>query len=131
MRKFFPGLFVLVGLGAVVYYGFKPDGYLVHVRRLPPPYPYPFEGVAFFCGVLLLEAALLWSILRPNSYAHSWGRAGCAWLLAASLTVMFGLGAMHTPPYDYAHFLWLVAVLGALTILFVWSLAARLLQHAT
>jgi hypothetical protein len=130
MRKLFPGLFVLVGLAVVVFYGFEPDGYMVHVRRLPPPYPYPFEGVAFFCGVLLLEAALLWSILRPNSYSQSWGRAGCACLLAASLAVMFALGSMHTPPYYYAHFLWLVAVFSVLIILFIWSLAAKVMRHA-
>jgi len=131
MRKVLPGLLVAVGLAAIIYAGYTPDSYNVYVRHLPPPYPFPLEGVATYCGILLIEAAFLWSILRPGSYTHSWGRAGSALLLSAALAVTFALGSMHTPPYYYAHFLWLVAMVCLLTILFIWSAAVRLVRHAT
>ena len=104
--------------------GLSTDEYQRHVVRLLTAEVYPWYGVAQFSAVVSVEVAALWAVLRPQSYAASWVRAVCAVLLFVPVTLYFGLGLMHAPPYQAAHFLWSVCVSAALLVTLVVSAAA-------
>ena len=91
---------------------------------MPEPQPYPLYGVAQFALVTTVETALLWFIIRPRSYRHSWGRSLTAALLFLPVTLYFGSALMHAPWYQYMHFLWSVLLSVALAIAFVGSATA-------
>lgn len=111
----------LIGVVAVSWSGIATDQYLLYVRGLPEPHPYPLEGVALFVGVITVECAVAWAILRPRSYARSWLRALFAGLFALAALVFFAMGLMHSPLYMFVHALWLASCSLALIALTLWS----------
>jgi hypothetical protein len=76
---------------------------------------------------LTLEVAVLYLILRPQSYAGSWKRSGPAFLVFAPWTVLGGLGTLHSGRIAAWHFGWLLVVTVALLVTTVISasVAAR------
>ena len=64
--------------------------------------PYPWADVLWTCGVLAIETAVLYVILRPYSFRWSWGRFGSALLLACGL-LSWEVSAIGTdmPGYVY------------------------------
>ena len=60
-----------------------------------------------FIAVATVECALVWAVLRPSSYSHSWIRALFAAILAIGALVFFAMGLMHSPLYMFVHALWL------------------------
>lgn len=106
-----------VGAALLLWAGGQTDGYRLHVEGVPLPHPYPWSGVLILGVVAMVEAGVFYALLRPESYRASWGRASRAAAVGAVLSVVFGLGLMHAPPYVYAHWLWLCAVTVGLLIL--------------
>lgn len=71
--------------------------------------PYPARGAALFAAAAALEGLVLWAVLRPRTYWHSWGRALCA---AMSCLVALWFSAQDTagaPEFVFMHQRWLVA----------------------
>lgn len=114
----------------MVWSGFRVDPYLLHVRGIPLPHPYPTRGVLTMAGVLTGETLLVYGVIRPRSYARSWGRALLALAVCLGLFVFFGLLLMHTPPFMVAHCLWLGATALAMLGLLAASIAAALKARA-
>ena len=122
----------LVGVLAVLWTARWPNPYTVHVARIPPPHPYPLEGVLWTVFLMTLQIGAQFLILRPQTYRRSWGRS----LIAAAVTFPFiayaGLVAMHAPPYWFHYALWVIATMMLLLALSLWSGAAQLVhRHAT
>ncbi|MET0290378.1 MAG: hypothetical protein ABW178_12180 [Pseudoxanthomonas sp.] len=96
-----------------------PDGYLVHVRGITTPQPYPLQHVL---TLLLVTAALtlaLWVVIRPHTFQAAWERALIALLLSAATAAYFSAGAMHMPAYYAAFLLWLALITLMLLLLLV------------
>jgi hypothetical protein len=75
--------------------------------RVPQSQPlYPLDWVAFFAVVITVEAAVLWSILRPRSYSRSWLRAIVAMLVSIGLGFCWSLLLDGGRVWD-AHLRWL------------------------
>ena len=113
------------GVALLAWAGSWVDGYLVSVRQVPLPHPYPWRGVLTACAVESLIALVFYVLIRPRTYRASWGRALAATLLGASSVVVLGQGLMHQPPYLYALFYWLVAVTTISLGLFLMSAGIR------
>lgn len=65
-------------------------------------YPYPWEGVALTCLVLAALTAVLYAILRPMTFARSWGRLGAATAFAFVLAIVSTLSfTTDGPGYSY------------------------------
>lgn len=111
----------LIGIVAVIGYGFAPDYYLMHQLGNPEPRGYPLQGVSWFLGAVTLQTAAIWGIIRPDSYRLSWGRTLAALILVGAMTVFFGVSLMHAPPYQVTHFLWSAVLFVALLIAFIAS----------
>ena len=58
---------------------------LIAGTELPP---YPWKGVVITCGVLAVETAILYAILRPVTFHRSWWRLGFALLYGGLLLVV-------------------------------------------
>ena len=113
------------GVALLAWAGSWVDGYLVYVRNVPLPHPYPWRGVLTVCAVESLIALVFYVLIRPRTYRASWGRALAATLLGATSVVVLGLGLMHQPPYLYALFYWLVAATTISLGLFLVSAGSR------
>lgn len=121
MRRFtLPASWVL-GVATLVLWGRQPNPYLEHVRLIPPPHPYPVEGVVRTAVFMAVCAGLVQLVLRPASYRHSWRRALSALLISCAFLVHGGLAAMHMPPYFGVYLAWLAALTAALGTLSTWS----------
>jgi len=119
------------GLTMVIGAGFMVDGYLLHVRKIPLPHPYPLEGVLWMCGFVTVEAALLYAIVAWRGRAMTWWRVALAIAVALALLILAGAGNMHQPPYSIWHVLWLGCVTLALICVPVIALLTRgLVQRA-
>jgi len=116
----------LAGVAGVVAAGFSVDGYRLHVMQMPLPHPYPFEGVAAFCGAITVEVALLYAVIRPATYDRSWGRALFAIFVSGAAFLLTVVTMMHAPPYWGAHGLFLFCLTLASMLLFLVSVASRL-----
>jgi len=118
--------FWFAGVVAIALSGFATDQYLLYVRRIPEPHPYPVDGVLLFIAVATVESALVWAVLRPWSYSRSWVRALFAAILAIGALVFFAMGLMHSPLYMFVHALWLAFGSLVLFALALWSGVAAL-----
>ena len=68
-------------------------------------------------GLIAIEVALLYLILRPWSYTRSWGRALMAGLLLAPFAVFaFGVMFMYGSLIALMHVIWLGLVAGGLFV---------------
>jgi hypothetical protein len=123
----------MIGVVAIAISGTATDQYLLYVRGIPEPHPYPWEGVSLFIGVATLEWLLVWAILRPRSFNRSWLRALVATGFVTLAVVYFGLALMHSPLYMFVHFLWLLTAWLALVLLTIWSgiAAIKVAQNAS
>lgn len=79
-----------------------PDEYRIYFRGETPPFPYPWDDVFRLSVFMLLHATVLYYILRPESYDHSWKRSLAAFGLQAFVFYLLLPLSMHMPP----HFLW-------------------------
>ena len=116
----------LLGLVAVFVEGREPNPYLIYVRHLQPPFPYPLEGVLIVGAFVTAQVVLLLAVLRPATYRRSWGRSALAVLVCIAFACYTALGLMHAPPYIAAYFLWLLGMLGAVVCVFFWSALSAL-----
>lgn len=82
---------------------------------------YPIGSVLLFAGVTLLETAVLYLILRPHSFYHSWGRFFIALFFYIPLSMTANL-FRDVPGTFYGHALWLQLVVRLLGIGLVISL---------
>jgi hypothetical protein len=120
-------LFTLLWLASVaslVASGFGVDGYMLYVMRIPLPHPYPLTGVLSDSFALTLEFGLIYALLRPSTYARSWGRALCAAAVGGIASLASMLSLMHAPPYLVTHCLILWCLTLGLVVLFLVSVVA-------
>ncbi|MEM7353170.1 MAG: hypothetical protein AAF657_20415 [Acidobacteriota bacterium] len=96
------------GLSGMVHMASRPNPYLLHVREIPPPHPFPWLEVAILGGFMTAEAFLLWAAVEPSV------RLGIGPVAA---TVLFGLmsfaailGSMHSSNAYGWHLMWLLAL---------------------
>jgi len=98
--------------------GFCPDSYLIVVRGLPQPLPYPAETVGWIALLVSIQVLVLFSILRFQPFRPSWRRALLAVAVSLGFLSLGVIGAMHAPPPWSAYLLWLLLILiGMLVIL--------------
>ena len=88
--KVIVGLWILFSL-AITIVGTLPDQYLLHVRQLPPPHPYPWHYPVFF---LAAGGGIVW-ILRPWRDRLELDRILLACSLSAALSAYFILSSLH------------------------------------
>ena len=65
------------------------------------------------------QSLMIWAILRPQTFAWSWGRSLAAAVISVLWTGFVVLGAMHAPGWHVANFYILLAADFILIILFV------------
>jgi len=116
----------VAGIASLVASGFSVDGYMLHVMRIPLPHPYPLIGVLSTSFALTLEFGLIYALLRPSTYARSWGRALCATAVAAIAALASFLSLMHAPQYVVTHCLILLSLTVGLIALFLVSAVAAI-----
>jgi len=105
-----------LGIAAVVTGGAMPDHYESSVLSLQGPQPYPWSGVMLFCVIVTFESIFLGCFLKPVTGARSWKPLLGALVLVIGLIFSFGAAAMHSPPHQHMHLLWLLAVGFALLV---------------
>lgn len=96
-----------LGVAAVAWAGTRPDDYLLHVRGIPLPHPYPWKGVLQWAVVALIEATAFVAVLR--SFKNQAAACLVCSVVAACAALSIALVAMHQPAYFIAHLWWLVA----------------------
>jgi len=84
--------------------------------------PYPWKAVGVTCGVLAVEVAILYAILRPVTFDRSWGRLGFALLYGACLLVFSAFTFVTDMPGYY----YVPAYFSAVTVLALVVLALLL-----
>lgn len=92
--------------------GTLPDQYLIQVRGITAPQPYPYTAI----GIEMLLSALVFTALGWACAEISWRRVGkmaLSLLLATSVGVLAALGTMHMP----AHFVYFALSMLALLLL--------------
>lgn len=99
-----------LGIAAVVTGGAMPDHYASSVLSLQGPQPYPWSGVMLFCVIVTAESVFLGCFLQSMTGAQSWKPLLGALVLVIGLILCFGAAAMHSPPHQHMHLLWLLAV---------------------
>lgn len=121
----------LAGVVMVVGAGFLVDGYQLHVRKIPLPHQYPIGGVAWTCGVITLESALLHAFLTWRAPSLSLWRVIAAIAAAIAMAMLSGMFSYHQPPYVYWHGFWLTIVALVLMCVAAITLLTRgLVRHA-
>jgi hypothetical protein len=105
----------------LIWIGALPDGYLVNVRGITTPQSYPLQqvGMEIFVTAVIF-VALAWSLLEK-----SWRRISKLLLvivLAGSVGVLAGLGAMHAPSH-FVNFALSMLLVAALAFLLALSLS--------
>lgn len=111
----------VLGVAIVAWFGRLPNPYLEHVRQIPPPHPYPVEGVLWVIFLLTVQTIIVTGLLRLSTYNRSWGRALMALLVSMAFLCFAAMAAMHAPPYLVAYLWWLLGVAVMVAALFVWS----------
>jgi len=72
-------------------------------------------------GLTLVELAVVYLILRPESYRQSWGRPVLALFIYVPWTFMSMFMTMHSGGILALHFLWLASVVLILGLCGIWS----------
>jgi hypothetical protein len=86
---------------------------------------------AWFVVLVILEAAVLFAVLRPKTYRNSWGRALTAAGLAAVALWFAAQDTLGAPTYVFIHQAWLLAVLFGSLVLCVAGVIRSLRQRYT
>ena len=130
MKRFAsPGVWLL-GIIAVTLSGLSSDPYLEYVRQIPPPHPYPAATVLWVALFMTVHAALLIAVLRPASYARSWGRAIIAFIVSFCFLALGVLGSSHSPPPWGMYLFWLLSVIAAIVAIGLWSVIGAIRSRA-
>jgi hypothetical protein len=116
----------MIGLAMVIYGGFQPDGYLIHVRGITAPQPYPFAAVGFFALLVLVASVVLYSVLHWPTTLNVNYRLLFAALLFGAWTFLLAISSMHQAPYYFGHLLWVFSVTFVLLTALIGSLFKRL-----
>jgi hypothetical protein len=115
MRTKILPVYALVGVIAASLCGFLPNP---AARGDPEPFIYAGDTVLTVCGLMVVQTLLLMALVRPASFARSWGRALLALLVCFVFLALGVLGSMHSPPAWGAYTLWLLLLfLGAFGLL--------------
>src|SRR5438034_109460 len=93
----------LAGIAYIVAAGFDQDQYAKYVAGGDGSKGYPLQGVATYAAIATAESLIFLVILRPNSYRKSWRRASLALTASVALSLFWGMGVMHAPPFYIAH----------------------------
>ena len=120
-RRYSLAVYWLAFAALTVDWGQHP-GFVAH----PELAPYPWNGVAVTLGVLAVEVAILYAILRPVTFHRSWGRLGFALLYAGILLVVSAFTFVtDLPGYYYAPAIFSAAtMLGLILLTLVLGLSA-------
>lgn len=98
----------------ILWQGTRPDAYLIQVRGITAPQPYPFASV----GIELLIAAVVLALLAWALSAQSWQRVGrltCCAVFVTAVGVAAAAGSMHMPAH-YLHFAMFMLATSVLSI---------------
>ncbi len=87
--------FWLLSIFWIISSGFTTDSYLLHVRGIPPPHPYPVDLVVMLLGATALHISLI--ILADIYVLKSW-KAFIMLLITMPFFFYFAIFAMHAPP---------------------------------
>jgi hypothetical protein len=129
LKKYWiPGLWVL-WLPLYLWSGNRPDRYAMDVLHAQSSYP--TRGVLGWIALTTVESAILYAIIRPSTYQHSWKRAAAALLLFFPWLLASGVLLIHQPPYVFAHFLWVALINLILMGLCAFALLRPLFAGAT
>lgn len=90
--------------------GFSPDSYLLHVRGVPAPHPYPTNLVLLLSGVMVLHLILL---ITTDIFIRSGWKFFIMLIVTIPFFLYFGMLAMHAS--------------SPLTMMIVWQFLAFLL----
>jgi hypothetical protein len=111
--------------------------FCLHILIVDYPIDYPTTRLDPFTPAILYgfpritaEVVALYFILRPNSFRWSWHRV----LIAFALFILWSLysiaqGTMHAPGWVFAHFWWMLGLLGGLLVVLVVSALGALLRR--
>lgn len=106
--------------------GTFPNPYLLYVRRITAPQPYPFILV----GIELLLSAIVFATAGWALAGRAWQRVWRAFLCGAVsgvIGVSAAIGAMHMPDH-YVYFAWAMLAMSALCIVLgIAALAAAII----
>ena len=121
MNRFLLPAYLFVGFFSVILRGFCLNPYLLHVRHIPLPHPYPLKGVLLVLMFMCIQVGMVAGVLRLSSYQHSWGRAVAAVGISMVFLIFALVGGMHSPPFYEAYLWWLTIFLLALLFLSIKS----------
>jgi len=105
---------ILFGLAGAIGVLFEGRHLELHSATPLSEQTYPWVGVGTFVSLVVVETFIVWLILRPNTYAQSWGRVlvslvSLVSLAAVSIAIVYwGAGIMHQPDYYFFHLDWLL-----------------------
>ena len=117
MRSKILPVYWLVGVVVAALLGFLPNQ---AAHSDPELHVYATQTVLGVLILMTLHAGLLMAILRPATYARSWGRALLAFIVSFGFEIMAVAGSMHSPPAWGALLLWTLALfLGTFTLTWV------------
>jgi hypothetical protein len=129
LKKYWIHVLWLVAVSLYVWGGTRPDAYAEAMRESRPSYP--IGGVIRFIGVTTAECLVLYWVIRPKSYHHSWKRPLAGLLLFFPWLALWALMLMHMPVYVYLHALWVFTVVLVLVGLLIHSGLHTLLRRRT
>ena len=101
--------FLIVGILMVLVAGFQPNPYLIKVRNIQPPHPYPWEVVGCAIGLMLVHTLISKMIIKTRSLV----RVSLALLICTVFLVIGMVGSMHAPLAWVIYVVWV----GQVTIL--------------
>jgi|ERR1019366_1325278 hypothetical protein len=108
LKKYWiPGLWAL-WLPLYLWSGAAPDRYAMDVLQAQPSYP--TRGILECMALTAIESGVLYAIIRPGTYHHSWKRPVAALLLFLPALVVAAVLLIHQPAFILVHFLWLLLV---------------------
>ena len=115
----------VVGVALVAWGGTQADGYLEHVRKIPPPHPYPTWLVLVIAFALAVELAAFALVLHLGARGPALWREWVAATIAAGFAALAVAGSLHANPAYLDWMLWtLVALVVMATRALVRTLAA-------
>lgn len=98
-----------------IHAGFQPDHGRPRLFDGIEP-PYPIRAVSVLCVVSAIEIAMVCAMVRPWRSHRRWRRLLLTTVLMLAWSVYWVLIAMHQPPAQGAHLLWLLALDACLLI---------------
>ena len=114
-----------VGVSLVVYGGFQPDEYLIHVLHVTDPQPYPFVVVGFFASLVLVASLVLYAVLRWPKSLDPFYRLLFAFLLFGTWTCLLVVMSMHQASHYFGYLVWTFMVTVCLVVALIASLFKR------